>query len=186
MPPPPLLFLLHEVFHMTEVLDKKAIKALSVDTRLEIVKTLAKRPYTASELAKKMKKHVTTITEHLSVLEGADLIMRKESKNKWVYYELTKKGDHLFKPNLYSWTIVFAISLAALVGGGRFLFTTVQQTRAAETLDKAIAPTAPSAGEAAVTSIVTVPTINVLALVIMALGIAGIIYSLNKFRKRTF
>ena len=36
---------------MAEILDRKIIKALSVDTRREIVKMLSRRPYTASELA---------------------------------------------------------------------------------------------------------------------------------------
>jgi len=102
---------------MTEVLDRESLKALSTEARQDIIKHLSKRPYTASELAKLMNKHVTTISEHLSILEKSGLIQRKQSENKWVYYALTPKGDKLFKPRFYSWIVVLSISLLCLFGG---------------------------------------------------------------------
>src|SRR3989344_921284 len=102
---------------MTDVLDKKTIKALSADSRQAIMKMLSKRPYTASEMAKATGKHVTTMTEHLDTLERSDLIRKKESTNKWVYYELTKKGEHLFKPQSYSWVVVFSLSAVLVFTG---------------------------------------------------------------------
>ena len=59
---------------MAEILDKKMLKALSTETRQEIIKMLLKRPYTASELSKMLNRHVTTITEHLNILEKSGLI----------------------------------------------------------------------------------------------------------------
>ena len=61
---------------MSEVIDKKILKALSVDARQDIIKKLSKRPYTASELSKLMNKHVTTVTEHLKNLEEAGLVKK--------------------------------------------------------------------------------------------------------------
>lgn len=109
---------------MTEVLDKDSLKALSADTRQEIVKLLEKRPYTASELSKKLNKHVTTVSEHLIMLEKSGLIRRKDSSNKWVYYALTNKGEKIFKPAYYSWVIVLSISILSLVFGIQQLFST--------------------------------------------------------------
>ena len=102
---------------ITEVLDSASLKALSIDTRQEIMKMLAKRPYTPSELSRALNKHVTTISEHLSTLEKSGLARRKESEHKWVYYVLTDKGEKLFKPRYYSWTIVLSLALIAFVAG---------------------------------------------------------------------
>src|SRR3989338_8843355 len=102
---------------MPEVLDKDTIKALSTETRQEIMKMLAKRPYTASEIAKLTKKHVTTVGEHLDVLEHTGLVKKKESTNKWVYYELTDKGEHLFKPGFYTFIVVLSVSLVLMFVG---------------------------------------------------------------------
>jgi DNA-binding transcriptional ArsR family regulator len=107
---------------MTEVLDKDSLKALSADTRQEIVKLLEKRPYTASEISKKLNKHVTTVSEHLTTLEKSGLIRRKDSTNKWVYYALTNKGEKLFKPAYYSWVIVLSLSMLCLMIGLQQIF----------------------------------------------------------------
>jgi DNA-binding transcriptional ArsR family regulator len=109
---------------MTEVLDKDTLKALSTDTRQEIIKMLSNRPYTASEISKITNKHVTTITEHLNVLEKSDLIRRKESTNKWVYYELSDKGGRLFKPKIYSWVVMICVSALIFVFGFAQIFFT--------------------------------------------------------------
>src|SRR3989344_2493345 len=101
---------------MAEVIDRQTLKALSTDTRQEITRLLSKRPYTASELAKILNKHVTTITEHLYVLEKSGVVRRKESTNKWVYYTLTDKGEKFFKP-YYTWIIALSISAVAFVVG---------------------------------------------------------------------
>lgn len=99
-----------------ETLDKPALKALTTSTRQEIMKLLAKRPYTASELSKILGRHVTTVAEHLEVLEKSGLAQRKEG-SKWVYYSLTQKGVNLFKPS-YSWSVVFSLSCVLLLAGG--------------------------------------------------------------------
>ena len=74
---------------MSEVLDSKTLKALSSETRQEIIKYLSKRPYTASELSKITKKHVTTITEHLDTLEKSGLVQKKEDATAALSIKLT-------------------------------------------------------------------------------------------------
>jgi DNA-binding transcriptional ArsR family regulator len=108
---------------MAEVLDRSSLKALSADTRQDIIKLLGKRPHTASELSKKLSKHVTTVSEHLTTLEKSGLIRKKESTNKWVYYALTDKGERIFKPTYYSWIIILSISVLALVFGFQQVYT---------------------------------------------------------------
>lgn len=107
---------------MPEIMDKNILKALSTETRQEIIKLLAKRPYTASELSGLLKKHVTTVTEHLDMLESSGLIRKKESSNKWVYYALTDKGEKIFKPAYYSWVVVLSISVLCLLIGAQQIF----------------------------------------------------------------
>lgn len=128
---------------MAEVLDKTTLKALSTDTRQDILKMLAKRPYTASELSKILSKHVTTITEHLSVLEKSGVVKKKDSTNKWVYYALTDKGEKLFKP-YYSWVVLMSIAvLVFVVGIYELTFVTYQTT--ALTITEKAQGTAPQA-----------------------------------------
>ena len=80
------------------VLDKKELRVLSSDTRMQILKLLANRNYTVSELAKKLNYSKSTIHEHINKLLEAGLIERVDSgfANKWVYYKLSKKGSQLF------------------------------------------------------------------------------------------
>ncbi|MBI4162863.1 MAG: winged helix-turn-helix transcriptional regulator [Candidatus Aenigmarchaeota archaeon] len=98
-------------------LDKQSLKALGAETRQEIIKLLTQRPYTASELSKKLNKHVTTISEHLSMLESSGLVEKKDDGHKWLYYSLTAKGERLTKPKYYAWTIMLVLSGVAILGG---------------------------------------------------------------------
>ncbi len=108
---------------MTEILDKQSLKALGGETRQDIIKLLTQRPHTASELSKKLNKHVTTITEHLSMLEHSGIVSKKDDGHKWLYYSLTLKGEKLTKPKYYAWTIVLALSGIAILGGVVDLFS---------------------------------------------------------------
>ena len=154
---------------MTDVLDRKTIKALSADSRQSIMKMLAKRPCTAIQIAKATGKHVTTMTEHLDTLESSDLIRKKESTNKWVYYELTKKGEHLFKPQSYSWVVVFSLS-AVLVFTG-FLRLLEPQT-ASGTFQEAASVMSGAAQKSAA----YVTSADYTGYILIGLGIAGFIY----------
>jgi len=160
---------------MTEVLDRDSLKALSADTRQEIVKLLEKRPYTASELSRKLNKHVTTVSEHLLLLEKSGLIRRKDSGNKWIYYMLTNKGEKIFKPAYYSWVVILSISVLALVFG-------VQQLFSAGTVRESYrAPTMEQAGDVALQS---PDTGMVLGMILIIIAIIGFVYLIiKKLRK---
>lgn len=53
----------------------------------------------------------------MEILEKSGLVKRKESENKWIYYTLTDKGERFFKPRLYSWVVVFSLSVISIFIG---------------------------------------------------------------------
>ncbi len=107
---------------MSEILDMHSLKALSTDTRQDIMKLLAKRPHTPSEISRLLGKHVTTVSEHLGVLESSGLVQRREDGHKWVYYILTAKGEKIFKPAFYSWVVALSLSLIVFIVGIQQVF----------------------------------------------------------------
>ena len=158
---------------MSDVLDRASLKALSSDTRQEIVKLLEKRPYTASELSKKLNKHVTTVGEHLLLLEKSGLIKRRDSDNKWVYYALTSKGERIFKPTYYSWVIVLSISMLSLVFGIQQLYS-FGYTETTVAIEKAPID---QAGEAVLQS---PETSLILGMILIIIAIIGFVFLIAK------
>jgi DNA-binding transcriptional ArsR family regulator len=171
---------------MPEQLTKEELKALAAEARQEMLKMLSKRPYTASEIAKVMGKHVTTVTEHLDNLEKTGLIARKEDGHKWKYYVLTSKGEKLFKPQFYSWAIVLSISFVAIViGGGIFsssLFIGASAYQRAESLSDSAAAIGAEA-PAAPPQPPPVDLVPLVPIALVILGLAGIAWALYLKRK---
>ena len=153
------------VIIMSEVLDRQTIKALSTDARQDIMKLLAKRPHTATEIAKLKGKHVTTITEHLDTLEKSGLVRKKDGTNKWVYYILTEKGEHLFKPQFYSWVVVFSLSVVFMFVGFLRIFQPVSEIAESKMMS--------SVGDAAP---VAYTPFDYLAYALIILGLIGLAY----------
>jgi DNA-binding transcriptional ArsR family regulator len=99
-------------------IDRKTLKALAADTRLEILKSLSKRRKMPSELSKELKLATSTITEHLDRLEEADLIRREETGHKWIYYQLTEKGENLIRPKVpVQFILVLSVSVIIILAG---------------------------------------------------------------------
>ena len=173
---------------MSETLDSKTLKALSSDTRQEIIKCLSKRPYTASELSKLMNKHVTTVAEHLETLEKSGLVEKREDGHKWVYYSLSEKGERLFKPQFYSWTVVIVLSLLALLFGIQQFFVTGYRSMA-PLADIAASQSAmeKAAGEAAAsTSVAVAAPVDyslIIGIILIALAVIGFSYAAWKWKK---
>ncbi len=100
-------------------LDKKAIKALSSDTRIEIIKSLGDRRKMPTELAKEMKLAGSTVTSHLKQLEQAGLVNRRMTGHKWIYYELSKKGSNIVSPTIPIHLIVgLVVGIVFVASGG--------------------------------------------------------------------
>ncbi|MEM5790670.1 MAG: DUF5667 domain-containing protein [Candidatus Aenigmatarchaeota archaeon] len=103
-------------------IQRNLLKTIIADTRVEILKALEIRPMTASELSKKLKKHVTTVSEHLDLLKNSNLVERLERPGrKWVYYKLTKEGKKVLHPESYRWIAIIAISFLLVLT--YFIFT---------------------------------------------------------------
>ena len=97
---------------------KKLLRTLTADTRTKILKALEDRPMTASELSRKLNRHVTTITEHLERLRDSELVQRVERPGrKWIYYRLTDTGRRILHPRSYRWVIVFSFTFLCFVAG---------------------------------------------------------------------
>jgi DNA-binding transcriptional ArsR family regulator len=164
---------------MAEVIDMATLKALSTETRQEILKLLKNRPYTASELSKLLNKHVTTIAEHLETLESSGIIKKKDSTNKWVYYTLSDKGEKLFKP-YYSWILLFSLGIIVFaVGIAELAFVSYQAStfRIAETAQS-------SAGTAGVAQTAAVETSGLNIIIGIFLLVAAVAFLWLSMRKR--
>jgi len=99
-------------------IDRKTLKALAADTRLDILKSLSHRRKMPSELSKELNLAPSTVIEHLDKLEEADLVRREETGHKWIYYNLTEKGESLVRPKIpVQFVIVLSISLIVIFAG---------------------------------------------------------------------
>ena len=98
------------------LIDKETLKAIAVDTRLNILKLLLKKKYTLSDIAGILELGVSTIKEHLDILLKAELIKKEDTERKWKYYSLTFKGKRLIEPREIKVLFAFITTLIAAVG----------------------------------------------------------------------
>ncbi len=97
-------------------LDRDSFKALSVDSRVNILKSLYERRKTLSELSKALGLKNSTVKEHLEVLLKAGLVKKIDEGYKWKYYALTMKGKNIVNPAELRVLITLAVSSFLLVG----------------------------------------------------------------------
>jgi DNA-binding transcriptional ArsR family regulator len=98
------------------VLDAEAFKALSSDTRLQILKALDARRLTVSELGRLLDLNKATVFEHLKMLLAADLVKKEDEGRKWVYYRLTWKGKNVLHPENVQFMLLLATSVLSIGG----------------------------------------------------------------------
>lgn len=152
---------------MSDVLNRESIKALGTETRQQILKLLSERSYTSTELGKKLNKHVTTVKEHLDKLEKSGFIQKKDSTNKFVYYELSSKGHRITKN--YSWVIIFSLSIVCLFVG----IINLAGLESTASFDQTLKVNAPAALPQAVEYAKPLPIFGIIFLI---LGIIGVVY----------
>ena len=99
---------------MNEVtVNNLTFKALSVETRVKILKLLLKSKLTQTDLAESLGLTIPSVKEHLDFLVNSGLIERLEEGRKWKYYQVTNKTKSLFNSEYYKFVItlgVFVIS----------------------------------------------------------------------------
>jgi|GEM_PF-855498 len=108
------------MFEQKEIisLDQKSFKALAGTKRIAILKSLAERNKTQSELSQELKLSVPTIKEHLDLLEQSGLIEEINDGHKWKYFSLTRKGQKIMKPNdEMKIMLVLSTSFIAMLAG---------------------------------------------------------------------
>ncbi len=99
-------------------IDKKIINALNSETRIKILKALLQRRKMPSELSRELGIAPSTVVGHLTILEEANLVFRKETGRKWIYYELTSTGIGLIKPKFpVQFVMVLALGLIFIFSG---------------------------------------------------------------------
>ena len=108
------------------LIDRRTLKAISSDTRFDILKHLYSKPCTLSELSEKLNLKNSTIKEHLDILCASGLIKKEDTNRKWKYYSVTFKGKKLVNPTEVRLFLTFIVSfLATLAFFGYFLKITI-------------------------------------------------------------
>ncbi len=97
-------------------LDRETFKALAADTRVDILKKIAERKLTLTDLSGDMGMSPSTIKEHLDRLVEVGLIEPDERGMKWKYYTLTEKGRNIVSPNETKVWILLGTSLLIMFG----------------------------------------------------------------------
>ena len=99
-------------------LDMSTFKALASDTRLDILRSLDGKKLGLKEISQATKLNKATLHEHLTKLNEAGLVKRKEREgHKWVYYKLTWKGECLLHPENTKIVVLFSTTFVALAAG---------------------------------------------------------------------
>jgi len=104
------------------LIDKDTLKAIVVDTRMNILKLLSEKKRTQTEISDDLNLSAPTVAEHLKVLESAGLISKEETDRKWKYYSLTNKGRRLVEPHEVRVLFAFIASLFAAIGFSLYMF----------------------------------------------------------------
>jgi DNA-binding transcriptional ArsR family regulator len=156
------------------IIDRDVLKAISVDTRMDILKMLSEGDRTPSFIGKKLNKTDPTIVEHLDAMQKAGLVKKIETPGKkFVFYTLTERGHGIISSKSRRLIIILGISFLALSGGILNLLYSpfVSQTTLSENLPAA----APAMGNASKT-IITIqqpfPWLSVFLFIIFIIGMA--------------
>ncbi len=93
-------------------LDRETFRALAVDTRVSILKSLDDEfQLTLTDLSERLGLAPSTVKEHLERLLEVGLIEQIDKGMKWKYYRLTKKGKQLLNPYEKRVWIVLSVTL---------------------------------------------------------------------------
>ena len=100
-------------------LDAETFKALASPTRLQVLRTLGERRKTLTEMARDLNLNKATIHEHLALLLAAGLVKKRDDEGrKWIYYELTWRGEKILHPQeTTTFSLLLGLSVASAGGG---------------------------------------------------------------------
>lgn len=101
---------------MEAILDIDSMKALSCDTRVDILKLLKKRRATLSELSKALKKSKPALIKHLDLLVASEMVVKEDDGRKWIYYDLTEKGRMVVTDKKKSFILLLSSIITLITG----------------------------------------------------------------------
>lgn len=100
------------------IIDVEIFKALSSETRLNILRKLHNNRMNVTELSSSVGIKKSTLLSHLEKLQENGLVNRyKRDGRKWVYYELTDKGLHLVDPKDKKYLIIVSLTIITFFSG---------------------------------------------------------------------
>lgn len=104
-------------------LDAETFRALASTTRLAVLRALDERRKTLSELSRDLALNKATVHEHLALLSAAELVKKRDDEGrKWIYYELTWRGQKILHPQeTTTFNVLLGLSILAAGGGGAML-----------------------------------------------------------------
>lgn len=171
-------------------LDKESLKAITVETRVKILKVLANKQQTLSDLSQLLGLSAPTLKEHLNVLEKVTMINKLEEGRKWKYYKITEKGLCMIYPERKRiWITLSLLGLSVVAttisvlrsSSSQALMKLSSSASAFEQAEGTLAAATPMAQTAARTSFnfwpLVFPTITLILIIVL-------IYYLIKYRKR--
>ncbi len=98
------------------VLDQESLKAVTVNTRVQILKILQQKQEILSDIASLLGMSIPTIKEHLEVLEKVGMVNKIEEGRKWKYYDLTEKGKCLLNPDRKRLWLTLSVLIIGVFG----------------------------------------------------------------------
>lgn len=96
------------------ILTRDIFRVLASATRIIILKRLAQKRMTTSELSRELDITKSTVHEHLTLMTKVGLVIPGPEDHRWRYYEITEKGRHLLEPDI-SIKIVLVLSFSGFV-----------------------------------------------------------------------
>lgn len=106
-------------------MDFKTVKALSSQTRIQILNCILERERTPTEISKDVNKSKSTVSSHLEKLLESELIVKnKEDGRKRVIYEPTNKAEHIVKGKEKKVRFSITSSIISTLAGFGLLFST--------------------------------------------------------------
>lgn len=105
---------------MVAELDRKTLRVLASESRLDILKALRPMRRTVSQLSRSLEINKAAVHRHLDKLIEGCLVVRQED-NGYVYYGLSWKGKDLFSSDDKMRIVLLASLAAVLVSAVAFL-----------------------------------------------------------------
>lgn len=166
-------------------MDRKTIKALASDTRVDILKALVERRKMPAEISKQMQLAPSTIVEHLKLLESAGLVEKKHTGHKWIYYELTSKGKNVAAPKFpINMILILTLGIIVSIFGFSNLYASGAPELSAEKNVAVATQTAGAPADLVKTTTSALPEINWIFSGLFVLGLILIIFGLWKIFKK--